>query len=95
MDETGGKGNRSAPAVELRVKTGDKSAVRQKGMLAVTAFFEELDYAVTPIGALSLRRRRDHKLGQAWAEPVRFHNPLQDRDMVQTVYLGRVAADAA
>lgn len=26
---------------------------------------------------------------QAWAEPVTFHNPLQDRPFTQTVYLGR------
>jgi len=25
----------------------------------------------------------------AWAEPVKFHNPLQNRDVVQTVYLAR------
>ena len=29
----------------------------------MSAFFEELDYCPTPIGALSLRRRRDLKLG--------------------------------
>jgi len=26
---------------------------------------------------------------QAWAEPVEFHNPLQDRPFVQTVYLAK------
>jgi hypothetical protein len=26
------------------------------------AYFEELDYRVTPLGALSLRRRREHAL---------------------------------
>lgn len=31
----------------------------------------------------------------ARAEPVRFHNPLQDREMVQTVYLGGKEGDAA
>ncbi len=29
---------------------------------------------------------------QAWAEPVTFHNPLQDRPFTQTVYLARTAA---
>lgn len=28
---------------------------------------------------------------QAWAEPVTFHNPLQDRPFTQTVYLARTA----
>ncbi|WP_394688443.1 spermidine synthase [Hoeflea sp.] len=28
---------------------------------------------------------------QAWAEPVTFHNPLQDRPFTQTVYLARKA----
>ncbi len=28
----------------------------------------------------------------AWAEPVAFHNPLQDRPFTQTIYLARVAA---
>ena len=28
---------------------------------------------------------------EAWAEPVTFHNPLQDRTFTQTVYLARVA----
>ena len=28
---------------------------------------------------------------EAWAEPVTFHNPLQDRPYTQTVYLGRAA----
>jgi spermidine synthase len=27
--------------------------------------------------------------GKAWAEPVTFHNPLQDRPFTQTVYLAR------
>jgi hypothetical protein len=27
----------------------------------------------------------------AWAEPVTFHNPLQDRPFTQTVYLARTA----
>ena len=27
----------------------------------------------------------------AWAEPVTFHNPLQDRPFTQTIYLARVA----
>ena len=31
----------------------------------------------------------------AWAEPVTFHNPLQDRSFTQTVYLARVPASAA
>ncbi|MEX1235895.1 MAG: hypothetical protein WEB56_13015 [Roseovarius sp.] len=29
----------------------------------MSALFEELDYCPTPIGALSLRRRRDMRLG--------------------------------
>ncbi|TAL08083.1 MAG: spermidine synthase [Porticoccaceae bacterium] len=29
---------------------------------------------------------------EAWAEPVTFHNPLQDRPFTQTIYLARVAA---
>jgi spermidine synthase len=29
---------------------------------------------------------------EAWAEPVTFHNPLQDRSFTQTVYLARTAA---
>jgi len=28
---------------------------------------------------------------EAWAEPVTFHNPLQDRPVTQTVYLARTA----
>ena len=28
---------------------------------------------------------------EAWAEPVTFHNPLQDRPFTQTVYLARTA----
>jgi spermidine synthase len=32
---------------------------------------------------------------EAWAEPVTFHNPLQDRPFTQTVYLARTAAAAA
>lgn len=31
----------------------------------------------------------------AWAEPISFHNPLQDRPFTQTVYLGRTAASLA
>lgn len=30
---------------------------------------------------------------EAWAEPVTFHNPLQDCPFTQTVYLARTAAD--
>jgi len=29
---------------------------------------------------------------EAWAEPVTFHNPLQERDFTQTVYLARKAS---
>lgn len=29
--------------------------------------------------------------GQAWSEPVTFHNPLQDRPFTQTVYLARAS----
>ena len=29
---------------------------------------------------------------EAWAEPVTFHNPLQDRPFTQTVYLARTAS---
>lgn len=32
---------------------------------------------------------------EAWAEPVTFHNPLQNRPFTQTVYLARTAAAAA
>jgi spermidine synthase len=32
--------------------------------------------------------RLQRVLTDARAEPVRFHNPLQDREVVQTVYLG-------
>ena len=28
---------------------------------------------------------------EAWAEPVTFHNPLQDKPFTQTVYLARKA----
>lgn len=31
---------------------------------------------------------------EAWAEPVTFHNPLQDRPFTQTVYLARMAIEA-
>lgn len=31
---------------------------------------------------------------EAWAEPVTFHNPLQNRSFTQTVYLARAAAGA-
>lgn len=31
---------------------------------------------------------------EAWAEPVTFHNPLQDRPFTQTVYLARAQPDA-
>jgi hypothetical protein len=31
---------------------------------------------------------------EAWAEPVTFHSPLQDRPFTQTVYLGRTAVEA-
>ncbi|MGF1626822.1 MAG: spermidine synthase [Alphaproteobacteria bacterium] len=31
---------------------------------------------------------------EAWAEPVTFHNPLQDRPVTQTVYLARTAGMA-
>ena len=33
------------------------------------------------------------KLASAWAEPVTFHNTLQDRPFTQTVYLARTAAE--
>jgi spermidine synthase len=32
---------------------------------------------------------------EAWAEPVTFHNPLQNRPFTQTVYLARAAGGAA
>lgn len=32
---------------------------------------------------------------EAWAEPVSFHNPLQGRQVTQTVYLARTALPAA
>ncbi|MGJ8573061.1 MAG: spermidine synthase [Hoeflea sp.] len=31
---------------------------------------------------------------EAWAEPVTFHNPLQDKPFTQTVYLARTAAQS-
>jgi len=30
---------------------------------------------------------------EAWAQPVEFHNPLQDKAFVQTVYLGRTSVE--
>ena len=35
--------------------------------------------------------RLSSAFGEAWAEPVTFHNPLQDRPFTQTVYLARKA----
>ena len=30
---------------------------------------------------------------EAWAEPVTFHNPLQDKPFTQTVYLARTSSE--
>lgn len=40
-------------------------------------------------------RRLAEVFVEARAEPVIFHNPLQDRPFTQTVYLGRTGAEAA
>ncbi len=37
----------------------------------------------------SFTERLEKVFDKAWAEPVTFHNPLQNRDFTQTVYLGR------
>lgn len=37
--------------------------------------------------------RLDEVFAAAWAVPVTFHNPLQNRPFTQTVYLARTAAD--
>lgn len=42
--------------------------------------------AVTDEGFLA---RLDTVFGKAWAEPVTFHNPLQDKPFTQTVYLAQ------
>lgn len=42
-----------------------------------------------PDGAFT--SRLSEVFAQAWAEPVTFHNPLQDRPFTQTVYLARTA----
>ena len=39
--------------------------------------------------------RLSHVFAEARAEPVTFHNPLQNRPFTQTVYLARTAADEA
>jgi hypothetical protein len=36
--------------------------------------------------------RMQEAFAQAWAEPVTFHNPLQDKPFTQTVYLARKGA---
>lgn len=36
--------------------------------------------------------RLEHVFDRAWAEPVTFHNPFQDRPFTQTVYLGKTAS---
>ena len=38
--------------------------------------------------------RLQRVFASAWAEPVSFHNPLQDRPFTQTVYLARTASTA-
>jgi len=43
--------------------------------------------AVTDDGFVA---RMGNVFERAWAEPVTFHNPLQDKPFTQTVYLGRV-----
>ncbi|TVR09582.1 MAG: spermidine synthase [Salinarimonadaceae bacterium] len=37
-------------------------------------------------------RRLSEVFAEAWAEPVVFHNPLQDKPFTQTVYLARAGA---
>ncbi|MEC5293316.1 spermidine synthase [Aurantimonas sp. C2-6-R+9] len=39
----------------------------------------------------SFTDRLSSVFAEAWAEPVTFHNPLQDRPFTQTVYLARTA----
>ncbi|MEC5383921.1 spermidine synthase [Aurantimonas sp. C2-6-R+9] len=39
----------------------------------------------------SFTERLASVFAEAWAEPVTFHNPLQDRPFTQTVYLARTA----
>ncbi|WP_323797462.1 spermidine synthase [Nisaea sp.] len=39
----------------------------------------------------SFTERLSDVFAEAWAEPVTFHNPLQDRPFTQTVYLARMA----
>ncbi|MBL4646133.1 MAG: spermidine synthase [Hyphomicrobiales bacterium] len=36
--------------------------------------------------------RLDKIFAKVWAEPVTFHNPLQDKDFTQTVYLAQTAS---
>lgn len=38
--------------------------------------------------------RLEAAFAEAWAEPVTFHNPLQDAPFTQTVYLARTAREA-
>lgn len=40
----------------------------------------------------SFTDRLSSVFAEAWAEPVTFHNPLQDRPFTQTIYLARAAA---
>ena len=37
-------------------------------------------------------QRLSDVFGEAWAEPVSFHNPLQDNTYTQTIYLARKPA---
>jgi hypothetical protein len=61
--------------------------------------FEELDRSHTALGELILRRRPLRHRPQSrrreaavfaaeWAEPVVFQNPLQNTEVMQTVYVG-------
>jgi spermidine synthase len=37
-------------------------------------------------------RRLSEVFAEAWAEPVKFHNPLQNNDYTQTIYLARTGS---
>ena len=61
----------------------------------------ELQLLIEGPGVAALKPRlRAHRgvrlagvFASAWAEPVTFHNTLQDRPFTQTVYLARTAAE--
>ena len=61
----------------------------------MSAMFEELDYAPTPIGALSLRRRRDLRLGQDVTEIMLGRDYLMTSAFTESeVALGRLGVAA-